>query len=82
MISITLNHHKKIFFLYLERRPFEFCFRVSKLKPLSSRRHGYLHEFGSDQPEASLLKTLDDLTAQSSLDAIGLHGNEGTLHVY
>lgn len=43
--------------------------------------HGYLHEFGSDQLEAPLLEALDDLTTQSSLDAIGLHGNEGTLHV-
>lgn len=47
-----------------------------------SRRHGYLHELGGDQPEASLLKALDDLTAQSSLDAIGLHGDEGAFHVH
>lgn len=44
-------------------------------------RRFYLHEFGGDQPEASMLKALDDLATQSSLDAIGLHGNEGTLHV-
>ena len=43
--------------------------------------HDYLHELGSDQPEASLLEALDDLTAQSSLDAIRLHGDEGSLHV-
>lgn len=47
-----------------------------------SRRHGYLHELGGDQPEASLLKALDDLAAQSSLDAIGLHGDEGAFHVH
>lgn len=29
-----------------------------------------------------MLKALDDLTTQSSLDAIGLNSNEGTLHVY
>lgn len=46
------------------------------------RRHGYLHELGSHQSEASLLKALDDLTTQSSLDAVGLNSNEGTLHVY
>ena len=46
------------------------------------RRHGYLHELGGHQSEASVLKALDDLTTQSSLDAIGLNSNEGTLHVY
>lgn len=42
---------------------------------------GYLQEFSGDQVEASLLQTLDDLATQSSLDAVGLHSDEGTLHV-
>lgn len=40
----------------------------------------YLDELGGTQPEASGLKALDDLSAQSSLDAIGFHSDEGTLH--
>lgn len=43
--------------------------------------HGYLHELGGDQPEASLLEAFDDLATQASLDAVGLHGDEGALHV-
>lgn len=40
-----------------------------------------LHEFGGHQLEASVLESLHDLTAESSLDAIRLHGDECTLHV-
>lgn len=43
--------------------------------------HGYLHELGRHEPEASLLEASDDLATQASLDAVGLHGDEGALHV-
>jgi len=40
----------------------------------------HLDELGRHQPEASLLEALHDVPAEASLDAIGLHGDEGTLH--
>lgn len=58
-----------------------FVGHVDRLKPDCVFFSLYLHELGSDQSETSLLETLDDVSTQSPLDAIGLHCNEGSLHV-
>ena len=42
---------------------------------------GWLREFHGDKFEAFLLKALDDLAHQSSLNAIRLHHNIGTLRL-
>ena len=51
-----------------------------------TRSATYPHELHSDQLEALLLETLDDLAHQSTLDGIGLDHDEGALlvsgHVY
>lgn len=48
---------------------------------VSQQRLGWLAQLDADQLEASVLESGDDGGNQSSLDSVGLDGNEGSLVV-
>lgn len=62
--------------MFPDRPPFV---TFKALRRYSSNRIAYLDQLESGELEALLLKTLDDLADEATLDAVGLDHNVGTL---